>query len=152
MIKENRQEEIMQQHSKSGKFGKQEALQEIQEENRRLILEAIHGVSYGEALRKEIEFAGWSFDEEKDLLEHNVFTYRFKVTLNRVLFALQNKVDYMVFGLNYSHATFDSWWITSSGAAAGIIEIWICKWDLNKETLECQSEETQRSINKLLTE
>jgi len=40
MIKENRQEEIMQQHAKSGKFGKQ-TLQEIQEENRRLILEAV---------------------------------------------------------------------------------------------------------------
>ena len=36
MIKENRQEEIMQQHAKSGKFGKQ-TLQEIQQENRRLI-------------------------------------------------------------------------------------------------------------------
>ena len=41
MIKENRQEEIMQQHAQSGKFGKQETLQEIQEENRRLILEAV---------------------------------------------------------------------------------------------------------------
>lgn len=165
-------------------------LQEIQQENRRLILEAIHGVSYEEALRKESFFhdcllqlqdraipvrvgegSVMFYEDFKRELKYqplngigeffeSVIGHTTKIHavigkpsfLPRVLLALQNKVDYMVFGLNYSHATFDDWWITSSGAAAGIIEMWLCKWDLTKETLEEQSEETQRAINKLLTQ
>jgi len=53
MTKESRQEEIMQQHAKSGKFGKKDTLQEIQEENRRLISHTTHLESnINEALRE----------------------------------------------------------------------------------------------------
>ena len=111
-------------------------LQEIQEENRRLILEVFFKNH-------------WQKEDISDLMNYFCKTER-PIYVNEMLFALQDKIDVMAFGLNYSHATFDSWWITSSGAAAGIIEMWICKWDLTKETLEEQSEETQRQINELL--
>lgn len=119
-------------------------LQEIQEENRRLILEAIHGVSYGEALRKEIEFAGWSFDEEKDLLEHNVFTYCFKVTLNRVLLALEKQ-----FKNEYHKMIFQDGRLFFICLRENAIQFY---WDLTEETIEEQVRQTQISINKLLTE
>ena len=54
------------------------------------------------------------------------------------------------FGLNYHHGTFDSWWITFSDSNMSLINDWIIKWDLTKPTLEMQTKEVQRSINKIL--
>lgn len=119
-----------------------ETLQEIQQENRRLILEEVHGVSYEKALEKEIEFAGWSFDEEKDLLEHNVFTYCFRVTLNRVLLALEKQ-----FKNEYHKMIFQDGQLFFICLRENAIQFY---WDLTKETLEEQNEETQRQINELL--
>lgn len=74
------------------------------------------------------------------------------LTLDRVLLVLENSFEGEdgCFGLNFHHGLFDSWWITLSKSGAGVVEQWICKWDLTKPTLEEQTEETQRAIYKLL--
>ena len=165
------------------------SLQEIQKENRKFILEAIHGCSYEEALKKELgfgcrvidkkhQFFGVSAPEEMTLvygdgvsgeesdplyfshLRGNPFVSfskqeirdkdRFEIigqplTLSRVLLALKDKlIGYYDDGLGYIvKRLFSNGWYHE-------VE-YICDWDLTKETLEEQSEETQRRVNKLLT-
>lgn len=133
------------------------SLKQIQKENRKLILQAIHGTSYDEALKKEIglgcdivvqNYVCGVKDKTEiitldksiricDLTGLFVFANNNKpleiieiigkpITLNRVLLAAiksYNEIRYFV----------------------------LDNWDLTSETLEEQSEETQREINVLLT-
>lgn len=95
-------------------------IKQIQEENRKLILEAIHGCSY----------------DKLDIFEHDlIFPH---LPLSRVLLALGDKqivgefkqnIFCFSFGPDYDDAIL---------------------WDLTKETLEEQSQETQIKINELL--
>lgn len=124
MIKESRQEEIMQQHAKSGKFGKQ-TLQEIQGENRRLIICASHKTD-------DINIA---LDRASYCPKVNIYG------LNWVLLALKVSDDDELFMSNSGKYLRIP---TSNGATIF--------WDLEKETLELQEEIVQRSINKLLKE
>jgi hypothetical protein len=97
------------------------SLEEIQQENRRLILETILEGNNLRLLKENIgDFSGARLD------------------LSRVLLALTHK--------DISQAKpeikfYNGYIITINGYP----------WDLTKETLEEQSEETQRTINELLT-
>ena len=64
------------------------------------------------------------------------------LTLNRVLIALQSQEIGFLDGFLFE---------LEDKGYDGMMEQMICKWDLTKETLEEQTEETQRAINKLLT-
>ena len=66
------------------------------------------------------------------------------LTLNRVLIALKHYVDYELLDMSLT--------LEHSGKVYGGIDgtIEFFKWDLTKETLEEQSEETQRKINELI--
>ena len=146
-------------------------LKQIQEENRKAIIMACNpeAESYEEALKLELKklsnntsreyilngdevfFINYELNDPYDNLEYMSSVDHFEaqiITLNRVLIAL-----------NYSRTLQN---ITKS--CYGIlleriiyyteernIDI-ICSWDLTKETLEEQSEEVQREINKLLNE
>jgi hypothetical protein len=117
----------------------QKTLQEIQAENRRLILEAVHGCSYEEALEQDFLqansqftiFTGYrgDFNDIRTWLR-NIGK---PITLSRVLLAFKNTAIVEKF-----------YWASRDY----IIE----KWDLTKETLGDQSEETQRAIHQLLTQ
>lgn len=142
-------------------------LEQIQQENRKFIFEAIHGCSYEEAIEKELGvgckvkikrfFSTKDFNEEIFIIDnycdfstenlfrtigspyHNEITEIIgkPLTLSRVLLALPSELYY------YKNGNL----------------LYIAKpnqdpkeqitWDLTKETLEEQSEETQRAINKL---
>ena len=137
-------------------------IQEIQKENRKFILEAIHSCSYDEALKKEIglgcdivvqNYVCGVKDKTEiitldksiricDLTGLFVFANNNKpleiieiigkpITLNRVLLAVIKSGKYC----------------NSSEIRNFVLD----NWDLTIETLEQQSEETQREINKLLT-
>ena len=150
-------------------------LQEIQKENRKFILEAIYGCSYEEAIEKELGvgckvkikrfFSIKDFNEEIfiidnycDFFTENLFrtigsSYHNEITeiigkpltLSRVLLALKDKeIGYYDSGLGYieyEKKLFSHDWYYEVR--------YICYWDLTKETLEEQSEETQRKVNKL---
>ena len=150
-------------------------LQQIQEENRKFILEAIHGCSYEEALKKELGFGC------KVLVQHFVYikesTEIIKLdesvgicdltglyvytnygqskiieiigkplTLSRVLLALKSKEDlsnpkkYELY-LGITKLFYYNY--------AKNIELVL---DLSKETLEEQTEETQRGLNELFND
>ena len=137
-------------------------LKQIQKENRKFILEAIHGCSYEEALKKEIglgcdivvqNYVCGVKDKTEiitldksiricDLTGLFVFANNNKpleiieiignpITLNRVLLAVIKSGKYC----------------NSSEIRNFVLD----NWDLTSETLDQQSEETQREINKLLT-
>lgn len=164
------------------------SLEQIQQENRKFILEAIHGCSYEEALKKELgvgcrvidkkhQFFGVSAPEEMTLvygdgvsgeesdplyfshlrgnpfvifLKQDIFDKdRFEIigkplTLSRVLLALKDKK----IGF-YDDSLGEIWRGEGSFYREDNVE-YICDWDLTKETLEEQSEETQRGINSYL--
>ena len=153
-------------------------LQEIQKENRKFILEAIYGCSYEEAIEKELGvgckvkikrfFSIKDFNEEIfiidnycDFFTENLFrtigsSYHNEITeiigkpltLSRALLPLKDKeIDYYDSGLGYieyEKKLFSHDWYYEVR--------YICDWDLTKETLEEQSEETQRAINKLFND
>ena len=164
-------------NSKRGVMTK--SLEQIQQENRKFILEAIHGCSYEEALKKELsvgckvkikrfmstqdfneeifviddycDFFNESFFKTTDSHRHNeiIEIIGKPLTLSRVLLALKDEE----IGF-YDNCLGEVW--------KGRISNWgfygedrpprleyVCDWDLKKETLEEQSEETQRKINKL---
>ena len=108
----------------------QKSLEQIQKENRKFILEAIHGCSYEEALEKEYAKKGNNtisvplrdYDGEE-------------LTLSRVLLAISK------------HGHYDYVWLAGERID---FEFYLkgVSFDLKKETLEEQSEETQRAINK----
>ena len=101
-------------------------LEQIQIENRKFILEAILA---GNNLR---------------LLKENIADFSgSKLTLSRVLLALKDEQ----IGF-YDDSLGEIWRGEGSFYREDNVE-YICVWDLTKETLEEQSEETQRAINKL---
>jgi hypothetical protein len=107
------------------------SLEEIQQENRRLILEAIHGCSYEEALEKE---AGYSlkmcFGDKNKVIK--------PVTLSQVLLALTHKdISQPKPEIKF----YNGYIITINGYP----------WGLTNETLEEQNEETQRAVYQLLS-
>ena len=156
-------------------------IEQIQKENRKFILEAIHGCSYEEALKKELSFGCSVIDkkhqffgelapEEMTLVygngvddeeaDHFYFLHyrgnpcvsfskqdifdkdRFEIigkplTLDRVLLGLSLKDTAQV---QPEPKFYNRFLITLNGYA----------WDLTLSTLEKQSEETQRAINKIL--
>ncbi len=160
-------------------------LEQIQKENRKFILEAIHGCSYEEALRKELGFGCeviarvWRnpfrltvnnltcfFDGDylrfgelvgdisrKDLTDeglerlkeyqdarHRIIEIIGKpLTLSRVLLAISK------------HGHYDYVWLAGERID---FEFYLkgVSFDLKKETLEEQSEETQRGINKFFND
>ena len=151
------------------------SLEQIQIENRKFILKAIHGCSYEEALKKELGvgckvkikrfFSTKDFNEEIFIIDdycdffnesffktigsfrHNEITEIIgkPFTLSRVLLALKDeKIGFYWDSLGY---------IVSAGQDYGYYledEVeYICDWDLKIETLEEQTEWTQRAINKL---
>ena len=149
-------------------------LQQIQQENRKFILEAIHGCSYEEAIEKELGvgckvkikrfFSIKDFNEEIFIIDnycdfstenlfrtigspyHNEITEIIgkPLTLSRVLLALKDKK----IGF-YDDSLGEIWQGGGSFYREDNVE-YICDWDLTKETLEEQTEETQRAINKIL--
>jgi len=145
-------------------------IEQIQKENRRFILEAIHGVSYDEALQKELGvgckvkvksfISTQDFNKETLVIDNycDFFDESFfktidsrhtkeiieiigkPLTLNRVLKGIDPFGNYgciagHICKVNRKEATY----------------AFICEWNLELETLEEQSEETQRVINQLLT-
>ena len=163
-------------------------IQEIQKENRKFILEAIHGTSYEEALKKEIGFGcdilvqyyiGVVKDKTEiltidkgigicDITGLYVFTKGNKkpseiieiigkpITLDRVLLAFKNKnvkINGNGIVFNYDWGKFCSLedrYFDDDGYPRYIFSP-LFDWDLELETLEEQSEETQRVINQLFT-
>ena len=146
----------------------QKSLEQIQQENRKFILEAIHGCSYEEALKKELgvgckvlvqhfvyikestEIIKLDEDESVgicDLTGLYVYTNYGQskiieiigkpLTLSRVLLALPSELYYYKSGN----------WLYIAKPNQDPKEQITC--DLKKETLEEQTEETQRGINKL---
>jgi len=98
------------------------SLQEIQEENRRLIMQIVHSCNFDKK-------AGYELDK---LFE--------PITLSHVLLALEPYPNN--FGIVAGNiARIDRKNHTYN---------FICPWDLTKPTLEKQSEETQRAIYELL--
>ena len=98
-------------------------LEQIQKENKKFILEAIHDCIYYESARDGIiEIIG------KPL------------TLSRVLLAIWKSDKY------YKEMWFDKKFHALKFGSKGV------SFDLTKETLEEQSEETQRGINKFFND
>ena len=143
----------------------QKSLEQIQQENRKFILEAIHGCSYEEALKKELGFgckvkikrfmSTQDFNEEIFVIDnycefsdenlfrtigsshHNEITEIIgkPLTLSRVLLAISK------------HGYYDDIWFGDShGDSCETLEFDLkgVSFDLTKETLEEQTEETQR--------
>jgi hypothetical protein len=167
------------------------SLEQIQEENRKFILEAIHGCSYEEALKKELGFNCeviarvyhhpqrhiidnliCYFDGDylrfkelvgdistKDLTEtglKNLEDYestRYRIiqiigkplTLSRVLLALKSKEN--LFNPKRYEICLGTTKLFYYDYSKNIELV----LDLTKETLEEQTEETQRDVNKLIT-
>lgn len=150
------------------------SLKQIQKENRKFILEAIHGCSYEEALKKEIGFGCdivvqnyvcgvkdkteiLTIDKSVKICDITglfVFTGDDKkpseiieiigkpLTLDRVLLAIQ----FSNIEIECDRFVFKKLTISYSIYKADKFD-----WDLTSETLEQQSEETQREINKIFT-
>lgn len=162
-------------------------IQEIQKENRKLILQAIHGTSYEEALKKEegstchylyqtergmIRIMGdiknYGYNRERH--HPNAFLVEIignPITLNRVLLALtkinkENKtLDFLIAERGWEEIGgkwFDGYKKCFIARVETIFSCDCCEdfwsdvfvWDLELETLEEQSEETQTKINKIL--
>ena len=143
-------------------------LQQIQQENRKFILEAIHGCSYEEALEKELgvgckvkikrfmstqdfneeifvidnycEFSDENLFRTIDSSHHNEITEIIgkPLTLSRVLLAISKHgyYDDIWFGDLYNDS-YETLEFDIKGVA----------FNLFKETLEEQTEETQRGLN-----
>lgn len=114
------------------------SLSEIQKENRKFILEAIHGCSYEEALKKEYAKKG-----------NNTISVPFReyegeeLTISKVLLALKSKED--LFNPKRYEICLGTGKLFYYDYSKNIELV----LDLAKETLEKQTEETQRRINEL---
>ena len=152
-------------------------LEQIQKENRKLILQAIHGCSYAEALKKEEGRTCEYFYQTKygvQILIGDVKDYGYNrkkhfpdaflieiigkpITLGRLLLAFKNKevkVHNKSLVFSYAWERFYPLIEDKESGAYPEYKLWNLfgfDWDLTRETLEQQSEETQREINKLLT-
>lgn len=139
----------------------QKSLKQIQQENRKFILEAIHGCSYEEALEKELGVGCKIILEGSLGIEYtitNTDTYKISrdqiieiigkpLTLSRVLLALKDEeIGFYDNCLGEVWKEYISPW---SGEDRPPRLEYVCDWDLKKETLEEQTEETQRGLNKL---
>ena len=118
----------------------QKSLEQIQQENRKFILEAIHGCSYEEALKKEYAKKG-----------NNTISVPFReyegeeLTLSRVLLAISRNgyYDDICFNIHgYSYDLYETLEFDLEGVS----------FNLTKETLEEQTEETQRGLNKFFND
>jgi hypothetical protein len=127
-------------------------LQQIQQENRKFILEAIHGCSYEEALKKEYAKKG-----------NNTISVPFReydgeeLTLSRVLLAFKNKKVRTCYGdeiiFNIAGSQFCGLSVEDYECYNTTYTVYgICLWNLELETLEEQSEETQRGINEFFND
>jgi len=150
-------------------------LQEIQQENRKMILEAIHGCSYEEALEKELvvgckvidlkhQFFGEHSPTEMVLFEDTgdesfYFThYRGNPFVKASRQSILDKNRYEILGkpltldrvlLAFLEKKICHFHIIIGESSKIELEA-IESWDLTKPTLEEQSEETQRAIYELL--
>ena len=140
-------------------------LQQIQQENRKFILEAIHGCSYEEALKKEEgdfchylyqtnygqqiiigDVKSYGYNREK----HHPDAFLIKIigkplTLSRVLLAISRNgyYDDICFNIHgYSYDLYETLEFDLEGVS----------FNLTKETLEEQTEETQRGLNKFFND
>jgi hypothetical protein len=153
----------------------QKSLEQIQQENRKFILEAIHGCSYEEALEKELGvgckvkikrfMSTQDFNEEIFVIDnycefsdenlfrtigsshHNEITEIIgkPLTLSRVLLAISRNgyYDDICFNIHgYSYDLYETLEFDLEGVS----------FNLTKETLEEQSEETQRGLNKFFND
>ena len=119
-------------------------LQQIQQENRKFILEAT-----GE-YKDELEL----LKQQEHQIYHEIISksfYRIPLTLSRVLLALKNKDVKTCYGDEaiFNIGLVDFYEIESGAYRENHHFEYICDWDLKKETLEEQTEETQRKINEL---
>ena len=109
-------------------------LEQIQEENRKAIIKAISPDA------KLIN--GLFFEPERADGSEYCDQIIIPFTLDRVLRALQSQEIGFLDGYLFE---------LEDKGYDGMVEQWICKWDLTKETLEEQEEATQRAINDLLS-
>ena len=127
----------------------QKSLSEIQKENRKFILEAIHGCSYEEALEKEYAKKG-----------NNTISVPFReyegeeLTLSRVLLAFKKKLKLINYGdeiiFNIAGSQFCGLSVEDEERYATTYTLYgICLWNLELEALEEQTEEVQTKINEL---
>ena len=149
-------------------------LEQIQKENRKFILEAIHGCSYEEALEKEqgatceylyqTEFGvkrimgdikNYGYNRKKHFEDAFLIEIIGRpITLDRVLLAFKNKdtrVHNKTLVFSYAWERFYPLIEDEESSAYPEYKLWGLfgfGWDLTSETLEQQSEETQREINK----
>ena len=151
-------------------------LEQIQKENRKFILEAIHNCNYEEALRKEEgrtceylyqtnygvqviigDIKNYGYNRERH--HPNAFLIEIigqPITLSRLLLAFKNKEvkihnNSLVF--SYAWERFYPLIEDKESGAYPEYKLWGLfgfDWDLTSETLEQQSEETQKEINKIL--
>ena len=126
-------------------------LEQIQQENRKMILEAIHGCSYEEALEKELGFGceilsktynhkitiGKLYESEKDTIKELYHIIGKPLTLDRVLLAICQTRYYDDIYLNEETKTLE-------------FDYKDLSLSFVKPTLEEQSEETQRAFHKFM--
>ena len=108
------------------------SLHQIQKENRKFIIEAI-----GE-YKNELKL----LEQQEHQIYHEIISKSFyskPLTLSKVLLALKDKK------IGFSDKDLGAIW-----KGEYIYDDYIYEWDLTKETLEEQSEETQRGINSYL--
>tara|TARA_Y100000310_G_C20554434_1_gene749810 strand:+ start:376 stop:852 length:477 start_codon:yes stop_codon:yes gene_type:complete len=149
-------------------------LEQIQEENRKIIICAVHGTDdYDEALEKDqkglrktlldnLIMAYWcdrvweawqvgtmteedfsEIEEGDDGFEELVENLHKPLALNKVLFSFGERISITQAGDFFEALGIDEYGDIHTRPIS-------IKWDLTKETLEEQSEETQRAINVLL--
>jgi hypothetical protein len=146
-------------------------LEQIQKENRKFILEAIHGCSYDEALKKEI---GFGCDIVMQNYVCGVKDTTEIITLDKSIgicdltglfvFAKDNKpleiieiigkpitFDRVLLAIQFSNIEIecDRFVFKKLTISYSIYKIDKFDWDLTSETLEQQSQETQKQINKI---
>lgn len=146
-------------------------LKQIQAENRKFILEAIHGCSYEEALEKEqgatchylyqTEFGvkrimgdikNYGYNKERH--HPNAFLIEIigqPLTLNRVLLAVIKSGKWMDCSGDKNNKYCNSGWhLNTKENLSEIRNFVLDNWDLKSEALEQQNEEKQIEINKIL--
>lgn len=126
-------------------------LEQIQQENRKFIIEAIYGCSYEEALEKEYAKKG-----------NNTISVPFReyqgeeLTLSRVLLAFKNKDITNLYGdriiFNIAGSQFCGLQLEEEYHNPHYSLYGAGDWNLELETLEEQSEETQRGINEFFND
>lgn len=156
----------------------QKPLQQIQKENRKFILEAIHGCSYEEALKKEEgDFCHYLYQTnygEQTIIgdvkrygynreKHHPDAFLIKIigkplTLSRVLLAFKNKDVKSIYGddliFNFAGSQFCGLMLEEEYHNPHYSLYGACNWNLaiDEIPLEEQTEETQREINEFFND